>query len=101
MLWSELKEEIALPNEEKEVLDSLIFLINERKEQKVSQKELAERIGMKQSQLSKIENLTSVPSMATLNRYATGLGLSMTISFTKPIRGQKRRQKIKGKVVTH
>ncbi|EKZ0202429.1 helix-turn-helix transcriptional regulator [Enterococcus faecalis] len=101
MLWSELKEEIALPNEEKEVLDSLIFLINERKEQKVSQKELAERIGMKQSQLSKIENLTSVPSMATLNRYATGLGLSMTISFTKHIRGQKRRQKIKGKVVTH
>lgn len=82
MLWSELKEEIALPDEEKEVLDSLIFLINERKKQKVSQKELAERIGMKQAQLSKIENLTSVPSMATLNRYAAGLGLSMMITFT-------------------
>ncbi|ONN40441.1 helix-turn-helix domain-containing protein [Enterococcus mundtii] len=82
MLWSELKEEIAIPDEEKEVLDSLIYLINERKKQKVSQKELAERIGMKQAQLSKIENLTSVPSMATLNRYAAGLGLSMTITFT-------------------
>lgn len=82
MLWSELKEEIALPDEEKEVLDSLIFLINERKKQKVSQKELAERIGMKQAQLSKIENLTSVLSMATLNRYAAGLGLSMPIPFT-------------------
>ncbi|MGK0607264.1 helix-turn-helix domain-containing protein [Enterococcus gilvus] len=81
MLWSELKKDIALPEEEKEILDSLIFLINQRKERKISQSELAERIGMKQSQLSKIENLTSVPSIATLNRYARGLGLSMAITF--------------------
>ena len=83
MLWSELKEEIAIPEEEKELLYSLIFLINERKKQGVTQKEFAKKIGMKQSQLSKIETLTSIPSLATLNRYADGLGFDMKITFTQ------------------
>ena len=46
--------------------------------------ELAKRIGMKQPQLAKIENMTSIPSLSTLNRYAKGLGLVATVSF-KPL----------------
>ena len=39
---------------------------------------------MKQPQLAKIENLTSIPSLETLNRYAKGLGLHAVITF-KPL----------------
>ena len=34
---------------------------------------------MKQSQLAKIEQLDSTPTLATLNRYAKGLGLGIQI----------------------
>ncbi len=34
---------------------------------------------MKQSQLAKIEQLDSTPTLATLNRYAIGLGLGIQI----------------------
>lgn len=46
--------------------------------------ELARRIGMKQPQLAKIENLTSIPSLETLDRYARGLGLQAVVTF-KPL----------------
>ncbi len=39
---------------------------------------------MKQPQLAKIENMTSIPSLSTLNRYAKGLGLVAMASF-KPL----------------
>lgn len=34
---------------------------------------------MKQSQLAKIEQLDSTPTLTTLNRYAKGLGLAIQI----------------------
>lgn len=48
----------------------------------ISQKEFAEMIGTKQPQLAKLERLDSVPTLATLERYAEGLGLKISLSIT-------------------
>lgn len=82
MRWQELKQAIDLPDETKDILESLAYLIALRKERGISQLEFSERIGMSQAQLAKIETLTSIPTLKTINRYAKGLGLKTTISFT-------------------
>ncbi len=82
MRWQELKQAIDLPDETKDILESLAYLIALRKERGISQLEFSERIGMSQAQLAKIETLTSIPTLKTINRYAKGLGLKTTITFT-------------------
>ena len=37
---------------------------------------------MTQPQLAKIENLDSIPTLPTLNKYAAGLGLQIKLSFS-------------------
>lgn len=82
--WSdfEKKMDAVIPSEELDVIDALARLHSERIKQGLSQRELAERIGMKQPQLAKIESLDSIPSLATLNRYAAGLGLKLKLLVT-------------------
>ena len=47
----------------------------------ISQSELAARTGINQSDISKIERGVSNPSVSTLKRLASGLGLDLQISF--------------------
>ena len=47
----------------------------------ISQKELAERCNMRQSNLSRLENGNANPSVETLRRIAHGLGKRLEISF--------------------
>ncbi len=47
----------------------------------LSQQELAERCGMKPSNLCRLENGNGNPSVATLSRIAYGLGRKLKISF--------------------
>nr|WP_225358773.1 helix-turn-helix transcriptional regulator [Lacticaseibacillus zeae] len=70
-----------LPPQESLILDTLAKLHSERIRRGISQRELAQKIGMTQSRLAKIELLDSVPSFTTLNRYAAGLGLKLKISI--------------------
>lgn len=63
-------------------------LRRERKELGVTQVELAKRVGMTQPQLSNLENMTKSPSWTTINRYAAGLGLDVSIKLTKRKNGQ-------------
>lgn len=83
--WNQLKKKIksVTPNE-MQAIDSLAYLHAQRIKQGISQTELARRINMKQPQLAKIENMTSIPSLETLDRYAKGLGLQTIITF-KPL----------------
>ena len=60
---------------------NLADLESERIKQGISQKDFAEKIGMKQPQLAKIERLDSLPTLATLNRYARGLGKEIRLSI--------------------
>lgn len=56
-------------------------IVEARLEEGLSQKELAERCGMKPANLSRLENGNGNPSIATLARIAAGLGRQLKISF--------------------
>lgn len=56
-------------------------LIAARVESHMTQKELAERTGIRQSNISRIENGTCSPTIATLQTLAKGLGKRLMISF--------------------
>ena len=58
-------------------------LLKARKEAKVTQTELAKRIGSTKSYISRIENGIIVPSVATFYRIMNALGLR--IEIVKPI----------------
>lgn len=80
--WNSVKKSLkSIKPEEMTAIESLAYLHAQRIKRGISQVELAKRIGMKQPQLAKIESMSSIPSLSTLNRYAEGLGLVATVSF--------------------
>ncbi|GEO46998.1 helix-turn-helix domain-containing protein [Companilactobacillus kimchii] len=80
--WRNFKENItSIPKSELTIIDTLSYLQAERINQGLTQRDLAKRIGMKQPQLAKIERMESTPSLATLNRYAQGLGLEIRMQI--------------------
>lgn len=81
--WKDIREnQTSIPKEELSLIDTLSFLQAQRIKQAISQTEFAKRINMTQPQLAKIENLDSTPTLATLNKYAKGLGLEIKLSVT-------------------
>ena len=56
-------------------------LIDARKGSGLTQKELSERTGIAQSDISKLENGSANPSIRTLQRLATGMGMTLKIEF--------------------
>lgn len=61
-------------------------MINARKASGLTQKELAERTGIAQGDISKLENGSANPSIRTLQRLAAGMGMKLQLAFT-PIQG--------------
>lgn len=57
------------------------MIIAARREQNLSQKELAAKSGIRQSNISRIENGQCVPNITTLQRIAAGLGKKVQIQF--------------------
>lgn len=57
------------------------MLIQARMSQRLSQKELAARAGLRQSNLSRIENGQCTPSLVTLKKIAHGLGKRLQVQF--------------------
>ena len=56
-------------------------LVDARISQNLTQKELAEKSGVRQSNISRIENGTCSPTIATLEALATGMGKKLIVSF--------------------
>ena len=56
-------------------------IIAARLEQNLTQKELAERTGIRQSNISRIENGNCSPTIATLQQIAAGVGKTLHIEF--------------------
>lgn len=80
--WQQYKKTItAVSASELSVIDTLSYLQSERIRQGVSQRELANRVGMKQPQIARIERMNSTPSFETLQRYVKGLGLKAELSI--------------------
>ena len=62
-------------------MDVIRAIVDARASQNLTQKELAERIGINQADISKIENGTRNPSLNLLKRLADGLNMSLKIEF--------------------
>ena len=56
-------------------------LVAARIEENITQKQLAERSGVRQSNISRIENGTCSPTISTLESLARGLNKKLVISF--------------------
>ncbi|MBO4537497.1 MAG: helix-turn-helix transcriptional regulator [Erysipelotrichaceae bacterium] len=56
-------------------------MIEARANTGMTQKELSEKTGIAQSDISKLENGTANPSIRTLQRLAEGLGKTLVIEF--------------------
>ena len=61
--------------------DAIRAVIAARLECNMTQKELAEKTGIRQSNISRIENGTSSPTVDTLARIAAGMGKQLKIEF--------------------
>ena len=62
-------------------LDIIRAIVKARTSQNLTQKELAERTGINQADISKLENGTRNPSVALLKRLAEGMGMALKIEF--------------------
>lgn len=61
--------------------EAIRAVIAARLESNMTQKELAERTGIRQSNISRIESGASSPTIDTLARIAAGLGKTLKIEF--------------------
>lgn len=57
-------------------------IIEARTAQNMTQKELSERTGIAQSEISKLEKGIRNPSISLLQRLADGMGMVLNVSFT-------------------
>lgn len=62
-------------------MDVIKAIVEARTSQNLTQKELAERTGINQADISKLENGTRNPSVNLLKRLAEGMGMTLKIEF--------------------
>lgn len=63
--------------------DIIRAIVSARTSQNLTQKQLSEKTGIDQSDISKLENGTRNPSINLLKRLADGLGMDLKIEFVK------------------
>ncbi len=69
--WDALEPEFAIVQ----------AILDARKRAGMTQKELSERSGIAQGDISKLENGSANPSLKTLQRLAEGLGMRLKLEF--------------------
>lgn len=74
----EFKKEYEELQPERAIIQAII---DARKNAGLTQKELAERTGIAQGDISKLERGNANPSVRTLKRLADGMGMSLKIEF--------------------
>lgn len=91
--YDEFKKELLEDLEVKAEYDALApefdviqALIDVRKQQNITQKELSERTGITQADISRIENGTRNPSLAMLKRLAKGIGMQLKVEFIPQVK---------------
>ncbi|MBE5892671.1 MAG: helix-turn-helix transcriptional regulator [Lachnospiraceae bacterium] len=62
-------------------MDVIRAIVDARISRNLTQKELAERVGMNQADISKLENGTRNPSLNLLKRLAEGMDMVLKIEF--------------------
>ncbi len=61
--------------------DVIRAIVDARTSQNLTQKQLAEKMGINQADISKLENGTRNPSINLLKRLAEGMGMMLKIEF--------------------
>ena len=74
----EFRKEYEALQPEKAVIQAMI---DARRDAGLTQKELAERTGIAQGDISKLENGNANPSIRTLQRLAAGMGMTLKLEF--------------------
>lgn len=84
--FSRISEELMRNPEYRKIHEASAFefgilkaIIIARARQKLSQRELAEKIGVKQSALARFESGRTNPTLGFLKKVVSGLGLSVTV----------------------
>lgn len=62
-------------------MDVIRAMVDARISQNLTQKELAERTGIHQADISKLENGSRNPSLKLLKRLADGMGMTLKLEF--------------------
>jgi predicted transcriptional regulator len=80
--WDNLKSKLTAHTKiEGEIIDQMALLVNEigkrRKQLGLTQTDVAQRAGITQAQVARLENSHSVPSMETVIKVAYVLGLKL------------------------
>jgi transcriptional regulator with XRE-family HTH domain len=103
--WDSIRDQVLTDpdvNAEYDALEGEFNLARQvitlRKASGLTQREFAERIGIKQPQLARIEAGKQVPKLETLSKLAAGAGYSLEIHFVPP-KG-KRNQKIEPLIIS-
>jgi len=73
--WEALEPEFAI----------IQAIIDARKSTGLTQKQLSERTGIAQADISRLENGNANPSLKTLKRLAAAMGMTLKIEFTPPV----------------
>ena len=76
--YPHLKEEYDALEPEYNIIQAMI---DARKSQNITQKELSERTGITQADISRIENGTRNPSLEMVKRLARGMGMELKLEF--------------------
>ncbi|WP_047392751.1 helix-turn-helix domain-containing protein [Pisciglobus halotolerans] len=85
MKWEDLKKDInSISQEDKSILELTALLASVRKEQNITQKELAEKTKVTQAQIARVENLSYIPSLKTVVKIAEGLNLELVFIDKTP-----------------
>jgi len=86
--WEDLKKELLKDPEFKKAYDDLEVeysiitqVIQKRLDKKMSQKQLAEKVGTKQSAIARLEGGNTNPSVAFLEKVSKALGGKLQISI--------------------
>jgi len=94
--WKEFLNEQLNDHEIREEWDALEpefaivqAIIDARKIAGLTQKQISERTGITQADISRLENGNANPSLSTLKRLASAMGMTLKLEFTPAINGSK------------
>lgn len=80
MTWSDYKKEItALDSAELKTLEIVAQLVQRRLELKLTQSELANKTGLKQAAIARLESEKAIPRLDTLEKVTQALNLELAL----------------------
>ena len=83
----ELRQEFEALQPEHAVIQAMI---DARRSSGLTQKELSQRTGIAQGDISKLENGNANPSIRTLQRLANGMGMTLKVEFVPSVAASSR-----------